>query len=307
MNNNAPDTWFNDHISENLVQSHRINEVLYAGKTRFQSARIVESAGLGRCLILDNKIQSSELDEFIYHEALVHPPMLAHPRPQKVFIAGGGEGATLREVLRYGTVEKAVMVDIDEEVIALCRKYLPDHSSGAFEDRRAELYHTDAREYLAGCAERFDVIIIDLPDPIEEGPAYLLYTCEFYQMVKDRLNDPGIISVQAGSASLTETLNLTVVSNTLKSVFSKVQTYQAHVPGFGSPWGFCSASDRLDPAALSPAEIDARLAARSLTGLRFYDGISHQGMFSLPLYLRRELSRQKRLIKDAEPLYLYHR
>lgn len=307
MTDTGPDKWFRDNISENLVQMHRIDEVLYSGRTRFQSVEMLESRGLGRCLVLDGKIQSSEVDEFIYHEVLAHPPMIAHPRPETVFIAGGGEGATLREVLRYSTVKKAVMVDIDEEIIALCRKYLPNHSCGAFEDRRAELYHTDAREYLANCSQRFDVIIIDLPDPIEEGPAYLLYTREFYQMVKDRLNDSGIISVQAGSATLTELLNLTAVNNTLRSVFPIVSTYQAHVPCFGGPWGFCAASLKLDPAALPPAEVDARIAARSLTSLRFYDGVSHQGMFSLPLYLREEISKQRRLITDAEPLYIYHK
>ncbi len=300
-----PDKWFYDRVSRNLIQLHSIEEVLYTGQTKFQSAEVIRSGAFGKCLVLDGKIQSSEVDEFIYHEALVQPSMLTHPCPETVFIAGGGEGATLREVLSHNTVKRVVMVDIDEEVIAICKKYLPDHSRGSFEDKRTELYHVDARDYLAKCEETFDIIIIDLPDPIEEGPAYLLYTQEFYQLVRDRLTANGIICVQAGSAAWTELLNFTAVNNTLKSVFPIVCPYQVDVPSFGGPWGFCLASLNLNPVLLSATEIDNRLSARQLKGLRFYDGLTHQGIFSLPKHLRNELAKQGRLITDNQPLYIY--
>ncbi|MBA7550002.1 Polyamine aminopropyltransferase [subsurface metagenome] len=127
-----PDKWFYDRVSRNLIQLHSIEEVLYTGQTKFQSAEVIRSGAFGKCLVLDGKIQSSEVDEFIYHEALVQPSMITHPCPETVFIAGGGEGATLREVLSHNTVKRAVMVDIDEEVIAICKKYLPNHSQGSF-------------------------------------------------------------------------------------------------------------------------------------------------------------------------------
>jgi spermidine synthase len=300
-----PDRWLRDSISEDFVQLHHIEEVLYTGQTQYQSVQIVRSSRFGICLVLDGKIQSSEVDEFIYHEALVQPAMITHPGPEAVFIAGGGEGATLREVLCHKTVKRAVMVDIDEEVIALSRKYLPGHSRGAFEDGRTELYHVDARDYLARSNDKFDIVIIDLPDPIEEGPAYLLYTREFYQIVRDRLTDNGLITVQAGSASLTELLNLTAVNNTLKSVFPIVTPYKVDMPCFGGPWGFCPASLKADPSLLSPGEVDSIIAARSLSGLRFYDGLTHQGIFSLPGYIRNAIANQHRLITDEDPLYLY--
>jgi spermidine synthase len=300
-----PDKWFCDRVSQNLIQLHSIEEVLYTGQTRFQSAEIIRSGSFGKCLVLDGKIQSSEADEFIYHEALVQPAMITHPRPETVFIAGGGEGATLREVLSHNTVKRAVMVDIDEQVVALCQKYLPDYNRGSFEDKRTELLHVDARDYLTKSRELFDIIIIDLPDPVEEGPAYLLYTQEFYQLIRDRLTENGMISVQAGSAALTELLNFSAVNNTLRSVFSIVCPYQADVPCFGGPWGFCLASLKLNPVSLSAAEVDRRISARQLAHLKFYDGLTHQGIFSLPKYLRKELSRQKRLITDNEPLYIY--
>ena len=300
-----PDKWFYDRISRNLIQLHSIEDVLYTGQTKFQSVEIIRSGSFGKCLMLDGKIQSSEIDEFIYHEALVQPSMLTHPCPETVFIAGGGEGATLREVLSHKTVKRAVMVDIDAEVVALCQKFLPAHSRGSFEDKRAELLHVDARDYLAKSGEVFDIIIIDLPDPREEGPAYLLYTQEFYQLVRDRLTTNGIISVQAGSATWTELLNFAAVNNTLKSVFPIVCPYQVDVPCFGGPWGFCLASLNLNPLLLSAIEIDGRISARLLKPLKFYDGLTHQGIFSLPKHLRDELSKQTRLITDNQPLYIY--
>ena len=300
-----PDKWFYDRISRNFIQLHGIEEVLYSGRTKFQSVEIIRTGSFGRCLVLDGKIQSSEVDEFVYHEALVQPAMVTHPRPETVFIAGGGEGATLREALSHKTVKRVVMVDIDAEVVALCRKFLPDYSRGSFDDKRTELLHVDARDYLAKSRELFDIIIIDLPDPIEEGPAYLLYTQEFYQLVRERLTANGIISVQAGSASLTELLNFGAVNNTLKSVFTIVCPYQVDVPCFGGPWGFCLASLNLNPVLLSPSEFDQRISARRLGHLKFYDGLTHQGIFSLPKHLREELSRQTKLITDNQPLYIY--
>ena len=300
-----PDKWLYDKISENLIQLHRLDEVLYEGRTKYQSVKIARSRNLGKCLILDNKIQSSELDEFIYHEALVQPAMITHPKPERVYIAGGGEGATLREVLRHKTVKKAEMVDIDDQVTALCKKYLPDHSHGAFEDKRASVHHVDARNYLEQSKEKYDVIIIDLPDPIEEGPAYLLFTQEFYRIVKEKLGEDGLVSVQAGSASPTELLNLTAVNNTLKSVFPMVVQYVVYMQCFGGPWGFCIASKKYNPATLAPEEVDKRIAARALKGLKFYDGETHRGMFSLPKYIREATAKQTRIITDKKPLYLY--
>ncbi len=300
-----PDKWLSDKISNNLVHRYRLGEELYSGQTQYQSVQVVRCPGLGLCLVLDGKIQSSESDEFIYHEGLVHPVMITHPDPVKVFIAGGGEGATLREVLSHKTVKKAVMVDIDGEVTRLSRRYLPGLSRGAFDDKRTELHHADAREFLANLKENFDVIIIDLPDPIEKGPAYRLFTREFYRIVLDRLTENGLIAVQAGSASLKELLNLTAVNNTLKSVFPIVVAYVINVPCYGGPWGLCIASRQADPSRLSPAEVDKRIAARSLRGLKLYDGLTHQGMFSLPLYIRDALVKQRRIITDKNPLFLY--
>ena len=297
--------WLIDELSEDLVQIHGIQRVLHAKATRFQQAKIVETHTFGICLVLDGKIQSGAKDEFIYHESLVHPAMLAHPNPRSVFIAGGGEGATLRDVLMHKTVIKAVMVDIDEQVVKLCSKYLPTFHRGAFKDPRAKVRYEDARKYIAETTERFDVAVIDLADPVEEGPARMLYTREFYQLVKDRLLPGGIMVVQSGQSGYINVHNFCAINSTLRSIFNIVRPYQVYVPSFVDLWGFHTASDTVDPLRLKPGEINKRIKARISGNLRSYDGIAHRGLFSLTATLRRKLRRVRKVITDESPISVY--
>lgn len=305
MKEHRNSNWFFDNLSPEEGHIHGIKKTLYSVETEFQSMEILETGSYGKCLILDGKMQSSEVDEFIYHEALVHPAMLTHPKPESVFIVGGGEGATLREVLRHKTVKRAVMVDIDKEVVDRCRELLPEYHQGAFDDPRAELRYMDARKYLEDTNEKFDVIIIDISEPVEEGPAYLLYTQEFYNIVTDRLTDAGIISQQTGTISPNFLLNYTAVNNTLSTVFPVVSPYYANIPSFGRPWGFTLASKNVDPLNLPAEEVDKRIGKRIKGKLAFYDGITHQGVFRIPKYLREANRKQKRVIRDTEPLFAY--
>ena len=307
MKDSDPDKhrWFHDYVNPDITISHRIKEVIYSGQTKFQSIAIIDNDSFGKCLVLDGKIQSSEVDEFIYHEALVHPAMVTHPNPEKVFIAGGGEGATLREVLAHNTVKKAVMVDIDEEVVNICRHFLPSWHQNSFDDQRAELHFADARAYLEKNDAKLDVIIIDLPDPLEKGPARLLYTREFYELVKQRLQPDGIISVQAESANWTQIANFVDIVNTLANVFPIVRPYQAHVPSFNSLWGFATASQKLNPKKLTPEEIDLKISTRISRQLKSYDGLTHQAMFTIPKHLRLKLSEIEKVITDKEPISIY--
>ena len=297
--------WFHDYISPNLTMLHSVKGVIYSGQTEFQSVEIINTGSFGVCLILDGKIQSSEADEFIYHEALVHPVMLTHPKPERVFIAGGGEGATLREVLAHKTVKRAVMVDIDEEVVGICRRFLFPLHQNSFDDPRTELHFADARKYLEECDEKFDIIIIDLADPLEEGPARFLYTQEFYQIVKQRLQPDGIISVQSEPAGWTDSQNFIAIASTLKSVFPLVCPYQVHVPAFNGLWGFISASQSLDPAGLSPEEIDTRISARISKELKSYDGLTHRAMITIPKHIRHQLNTAPKIITDKAPISTY--
>lgn len=298
-------TWFKDYINPDIRMLYRIRNLLYSGQTSFQKISIIDTDTFGKCLVLDDKIQSTEADEFIYHEALVHPAMLTHPLPKKVFIAGGGEGATLREVLAHNTVEKAVMVDIDDEVVELCQRYLPSWSQNSFNDQRTEFHLADARKYLEENDDKFDVIILDLPDPVEEGPALLLYTQEFYQLVKQRLQPDGIISVQAESADWTETENFANIVNTLASVFPTVRPYQVYIPSFSSLWGLATASQELDPTQLMREEIDSRISTRISRELKSYDGLAHQAMFITPKHIKARLAKAEKIITDNNPIFTY--
>jgi len=307
MKDSDPDKhrWFHVYLNPDITILHRIKEVIYSGQTKFQSIAIIDNDSFGKCLVLDGKIQSSEVDEFIYHETLVHPAMVTHPNPEKVFIAGGGEGATLREVLAHNTIKKAVMVDIDEEVVNICRHFLPSWHQNSFDDPRAELHFADARAYLEKNDAKLDVIIIDLPDPLEKGPARLLYTREFYELVKQRLQPDGIISVQAESANWTQIANFVDIVNTLANVFPVVRPYQAHIPSFNSLWGFATASQKLDPQKLTPEEIDLKISTRISRQLKSYDGLTHQAMFTIPKHLRLKLSEIEKVITDKEPISIY--
>jgi spermidine synthase len=307
MKDSDPDkrSWFSDHISPDLTALHSVKERVYSGRTRYQSVEVINTGSFGVCLVLDGKVQSSEADEFIYHEALVHPAMLAHPHPETVFIAGGGEGATLREVLAHKTVKKAVMVDIDEEVVNLCRRLLPSWHQNAFDDPRTELHFSDARTYLEETSQKFDVVIIDLVDPLEEGPARLLYTREFYQIVRQKLGAGGIMSVQAEPAEWGNLANFVAIASTLRSVFSIARPYQAHIPSFLSLWGFVAASETFDPSKLTAEEIDSRISKRISKKLKSYDGLTHQAMFTIPKHIREQLLASQRIITDKQPISAY--
>ncbi len=306
MNSAPPDgNWLYELIAPGLYQAERVERVHYAGRTAYQDVVVHTGAAFGRSLVLDGKTQSTETDEFAYHEGLVHPAMIAHPAPRSVFVAGGGEGATIREALKHKTVERVVMVDIDGEVVALCREHLPNHHQGAFDDPRVELIHADAYAYLERTGERFDAAIIDVPDPLEAGPAYRLFTREFYALLKSRLNPGGIMAAQAGPTgpSFYEQC-FSVVANTLSSVFPVVVLSETFVPSFGSTWGFVIGSLGPDPGAVGAERADAAIAERVEGELRYFDGITLRGMTAVPKYLRQSVAAESRIITLDEPLFV---
>ncbi len=298
--------WFIEYTSPEEGHLHGIRMIHYASQTKYQRMEIMDTGSYGRCLVLDGKMQSSLTDEFIYHEALVHPALLTHPNPRRVFIVGGGEGATLREVLRHKSVEYCMMVDIDREVVEKSKELLPEWHQGAFDDPRTDLRFMDARKYLEETSDSYDAIIIDISEPVEEGPAYLLFTREFYEIVKERLSPEGVISLQAGTTALHQLLNFTAVNSTLNSVFPVVAPYQATIPSFGLPWGFTLASKKNDPRTFAPAHLEDLIAKRIKGQNRYYDGITNQGMFLLPKHIRKAMAAETKIIEDNAPLFTYH-
>lgn len=288
-------SWFIEWLTPKEGIMRKIERIYAWDKTQYQDVAIVELARVGKSLIIDGRVQSSAEDEYIYHEALVHPAMIVKENPRHVLILGGGEGATLREVLRYKTVERAVMVDIDPMVIELSSKYLPEWHQDSFKDKRAEIVYMDGRKYVEEAVkngESFDVVIADLVDPTEGGPAQLLYTVEFYELVKKLIGDAGVFVTQATSPTLyPETFSR--LYWTLRRVFRKVYPYYTFIQSFSNLWGFYIAGETIDVERLSPEVVDARLSSLLYypSSLRFYDGTAHIGMFSIPKHIRRILSR----------------
>ena len=296
--------WFIESVYTDLNVMLKVREVFYSGSTAYQKVEVIDSALFGRSLVLDGKTQSTERDEHIYHETLVHPAMLCHPDPKQVFIGGGGEGGTLREVLCHNSVEMATMVDLDSEVVALCRQYLPNHHLGSFDDPRTNLIHEDARAYLQNTPDLYDVIILDLVDPLEGGTAALLYTQEFYALAKARLNSGGVLVTQSGPAGLLSFKEcFTTIFNTLGTLFDHIKAVQVHVPAFQTLWGFTIVSDTAFPE-VSEDDAELELARRLSKKLKYLDGASYSNMHSLLKFQRDGLRTEKRINKDSDPVFM---
>ncbi len=295
--------YYTEQHSPALRFSYRVRRVLFSGETRYQRVDIVELDAYGKSLFLDWKIQSALVDEYMFHESLVHPVLFTHPSPKRVLIVGGGEGATLREVLKHRTVERATMVDIDGELVELCKAYMPEWHRGAFEDPRSRIVYGDARQFLFDRDETFDVIVSDLTEPLGEGPSQLLFTEEFYRKAFERLSGDGMIAIQSASGDPVYADFVASVVKTLEGIFPIVRVCWAFIWSFSMPWVFTLASKRYDPFHLSEKEVEERMVSRGVSGLQYYSPEIHKAMFVLPPYLK-EILKKGRVLTDKDP-YVY--
>ncbi|KAL8162701.1 hypothetical protein V2J09_014190 [Rumex salicifolius] len=296
--------WYEEEIDSDLKWSFALISMLHSGTTKYQEIQLLNTKPFGKCLIIDGKLQSTEKDEFIYHESLVHPPLLHHSIPKSVFIMGGGEGSTAREILRHKTVEKLVMCDIDKEVVDFCKSYL-DVNYAAFHDPRLELVINDARVELQDRKENYDVIIGDLADPLDGGPCYQLYTKSFYEfVVKPRLTKDGIFITQAGPAGIFSHKDVfSCIYNTLKQVFKYVVPYSAHIPSFADTWGWVMASD--SPLILNHEEFDMRTKQRIKGENKFLDGKTFLAASILSKTIRKTLENETEVYTEATAKFIY--
>lgn len=281
-----PSIYIVEKVSPSFKVMYSVKNIIYSGKTRYQKVDIVETEDYGLALLLDGLIQSSEIDENIYHECLVHPTLIAHPNPRRVLVIGGGEGSTIREVEKHNVVEEIVMVDLDGELIDLVKKYIP-WSRNAFEDKRLRLYIREGRSFLEEQPDnRYDVIIMDVTDPVKGGPAEKLYTLEFYQLAYKKLTEDGMIVTQASSISHTPSIFHSIVK-TLSQVFQKTCYYGCYIKSFSSMWGFAVGSKKVLPTDLEAGEINKTIRDRKIVGLKFYSGEVHTSIFRMTdAYLR---------------------
>lgn len=300
MSSDATGIFINETHTSAAIWQYRVEKMLLEGKTQYQTYQIANIPRFGKSLFLDYNIQTSLLDEYVFHECMTQPAMIVHPNPKKVLVCGGGEGATLREALKHRTVEEAVMVDIDEELVDMVKEHMPEWHQGAFEDPRTTLLHTDARAWIAEHkGANFDVILSDLPNPHEDGPGQMLFTREYFQLCAEAMSDDGVYAMQAGSANENYPECMVSCIKTLESmdVFPHVAGYYGVVTTFFQPWGFVLASKKHDPLALAQEEIERRLTDRGVTN-RYITPRFFKAAFTLPDYL---LNAEGRILTDAEP------
>lgn len=297
--------WFVEFFTPGELHAHRALQVLETSSTAFQDAALLRTHTFGKVLVLDGETQSSEYDEAFYHESLVCPALLAHPRPETALILGGGEGATARELLNARGMKLVVMADLDYNILRFAEKHLAQWHAGAFADPRLRLLAQDAKKYVERTALRFDLIYSDLPSPVEGGPAYGLYTLEFYRGLKRRLAPGGIFTVQAGPGTPLQFDLHPAIYNTLKRVFRFVGSYTAFIPSYDMPWTFlyCTDDDAAAPGRLRAAALDRAAAARLKRRLKYSDGSTIAGAFCLPKYYRDRIKASRAVITAARPMF----
>jgi spermidine synthase len=274
--------WFFETEKLGYAQGLRITGRVFATRTKFQNLEIVDTDYLGRVLVLDGALQTSDRDEFMYHEMLIHPPVMTHPNPGRVLVVGGGDGGALRHVLQHTEVAEATQVEIDAGVVEACKTYMPKLSDGAFEHPRARLIIGDGVEYMRQNPAQFDVIVIDSTDPV--GPAVELFEAPFYQNVARSLADDGLMVAQSSSPLYMREELVSQVQN-MRRVFPIVRTYLGIVSGYpGTLWSYTIGSKRHDPLAVDRDSVASRLEAASIP-TKYYSPDVHPAAFALPPFI----------------------
>jgi spermidine synthase len=273
--------WLVEKLYPDFAQGFREDRIIYDNQANHQRFRVIENARFGRVLTLDGVVQTTEIDEFIYHEMMAHVPIFAHGAVADVLIIGGGDGGMAREVLKHKGIESLTQVEIDERVIAFSKQYLPTLSDGAFEDPRLRLVIDDGAAFLASTKEQFDVIIVDSTDPI--GPGAALFTKEFYADAERALTRGGILVTQNGVPFM-QAEELADTYRSLRKLFTDAGCYLATIPTYaGGPMAFGWATN--SSARQVPVEtLEARYVECGFS-TRYYTPAVHKAAFALPGYV----------------------
>jgi spermidine synthase len=271
--------WFCELHRNRVGLNIKVKRFVYAGESPFQEINIIDTHEFGRMLVLYGSIMTTEKDEFVYHEMLTHVPLGAHPAPRSVLIIGGGDGGTLREVLKHPQVERVTQVEIDRMVVEKCREHLPTIAT-SFDHPKARILYEDGAKYLAACREQYDVILVDASDPI--GPAEVLFQKPFHQDAARCLAPDGIFVTQSESPFYHQKTVRSLYRN-LSEIFPVVRLYHAYIPTYPSGiWSFTFCSKQHGPFD----RFDA--ADPRWTGIttRYYNAEVHRAAFALPTFMK---------------------
>ncbi len=277
--------WFTEYFSSHARFSMRFSRQLYSGQSPFQKIDVLETPEYGRVLIIDGLIMLTERDEFIYHEMIVHVPMAVHPKPLRVAVVGGGDGGTVRELVRYPHVEVIDLIEIDQMVVDVCREYLPEVAKG-LDDPRVNIHYADGVQFMRDCQNKYDLIIVDSTDPI--GPGEGLFTREFYASCYKALADDGIMVNQHEGAFYKDDARACQRAHArITELFPIAKVYHANIPTYASGyWLFGFAAKQYHPIK------DLREDEWETFGLttRYYTTNLHKGAFALPAYVEQLLA-----------------
>jgi len=280
MTNGIHDGFYKEITPAGFGVAIKAGKVLFSKQSDFQKVEIFETESeLGRVLTLDDLMMTTEGDEFHYHEMIAHVPMMNHKCPKSVLVIGGGDGGTVREVLKHKTVEKVVLCEIDGMVIDACKEFLPTISCG-LSDPRVEIRVEDAIEFIKNKKNEYDIVLIDSTDPM--GPGEGLFTEEFYTNVKNSLKDDGIVAAQSESPVVNKQ-EIKKMYDLLKKVFPICSTYTSNIPTYPGgywAWAFCS----VDTEPLS--YIDEERCKEITKTCKIYNKDYHMARFALPNYLK---------------------
>lgn len=276
--------WLTERLINGIEFRYRATDILCQEETEHQSLVIFENPAYGRIMILDGVIQLTSRDEFVYHEMFVHPALFAHGGVRRVLIVGGGDGGIAREVLKHGDIEQVTLVELDADIIGICRTHLPMVSQGAFDDPRLHIVIGDGAAFVEETEQRFDLIIIDSTDPV--GPGAVLFADSFYRNARACLA-PGGVMVTQNDIPFFWPFILAGTLGSFRDIFSAPSCYTATIPSYGGGemaycWG-SDAADLLDPA---PELLEKRFAASGIE-TRYYTPRQHLGAFALPAFIEK--------------------
>ncbi|MCX8093450.1 MAG: polyamine aminopropyltransferase [Candidatus Goldbacteria bacterium] len=276
MKKNLNKNWATE-VYKDTALSYEIEKKLYDKKSKFQHIEIYKTKERGNLMVLDGCFMLTEKEEFVYHEMIVHLPLFAHPNPRKILVIGGGDGGTVREVLKHKTVKQVDFVEIDEDVYKVSKKYFKTLTSGLENDERVNFLFGDGIKFVAETKNKYDVILIDSTDPSDISGG--LFTDEFYRNSKKILNKNGIIVAQS-EGPFYDAPVINRLHKRLKNIFSKVYLYLAYIPTYPSGcWSFTFVSDDLTPDII-------RNKKSKIKGLKYYNNDIHKGALLLPEFVK---------------------
>ena len=281
--------WISEPLTPLDVYQRGLTNVFCCRQSPLQEICIAEAGAYGKSLILDGQLQASVADEFLYHEALVHPAMIQIASPRNILVIGGGDGGAAREALRWRSASRVTVVEVDREVVEACREHLPEIHQNVFADPRLEVVIDDGLRFLRNTNRTFDAIIFDLPDPVEGAPWLRLYEGECFEIARERLSHEGTLTMQAGPISPVNVAPLCRIVRNVKSAFPYVHVCSTFVPSFGIPLAFVLVAARPIAVRPSPEVVDRVIAEKVRGKLRMLDGVGFLGLMQTPAYLREAL------------------